>query len=199
MDDAALYCVELTEKAFRSQGLALSETVRIGDWEHLTGYPLTVLAMQYGTRLVLDRPITTQQEVYLPGNERQGVWASSLLETVVGPELSPTRKAIPSQDAPLTLRGDVELALFAAGELRRSYAVLPVQLACDLVRLPQVREFLAEHSNSGDSGRRASPATAQTVALDATHQTSQMSRPRMPRSMTGSICGPAGQPVDSMR
>ena len=34
-DDSALYCLELTEKAFRSQGLALSESVRIGDWEHL--------------------------------------------------------------------------------------------------------------------------------------------------------------------
>jgi hypothetical protein len=144
MDDAALYCVELTEKAFRSQGLALSEPVRIGDWEHLTGYPLTVLAMQHGTKLVLDRPITTQQEVYLPGNERQGVWASSLLETVVGPELSPKWKAISSPDAPLTLRGDLELALFAVGELRHSYAVLPVRLACDLLRLPQVQEFLAE-------------------------------------------------------
>ena len=35
MDDQALYCVELTEKAFRSQGMALSEPVRIGDWEDL--------------------------------------------------------------------------------------------------------------------------------------------------------------------
>jgi hypothetical protein len=152
MDDAALYCVELTEKAFRSQGMALSEPVRIGDWEHLTGYPLTVLAIQYGTGLVLDRPITTEQAVYLPGNERQGVWASPLLETVVGPELKRTWKAIPSPDGRLSLRGDLELALFAAGELRRSYAVLPVRLACDLVRLPQVRELLAECSHSGDSG-----------------------------------------------
>jgi hypothetical protein len=34
-DDATFYCVELTEKAFRSQGLVLSQPVRIGDWEHL--------------------------------------------------------------------------------------------------------------------------------------------------------------------
>ena len=38
-DHAALYCVELTEKAFRSQGLVLSEPVRIGDWEHLGKLP----------------------------------------------------------------------------------------------------------------------------------------------------------------
>ena len=44
-DDTAFYCLELTEKAFRSQGLALSEPVRIGDWEHLTSYPLTAFAI----------------------------------------------------------------------------------------------------------------------------------------------------------
>ena len=45
-DDSALYCLELTEKAFRSQGLPLSESVRIGDWEHLVHYPLTAFAIQ---------------------------------------------------------------------------------------------------------------------------------------------------------
>ena len=46
----------MTEKAFRSQGLALSEPVRIGDWERLNAYPLTVFALRYGSGLVLDRP-----------------------------------------------------------------------------------------------------------------------------------------------
>ena len=41
MGDSKLYCVEMTEKAFRSQGLPLSEPVRIGDWENLGQYPLT--------------------------------------------------------------------------------------------------------------------------------------------------------------
>src|SRR4051794_23738952 len=75
LDDTALYCLELTEKAFRSQGLALSEPVRIGDWEHLSDYPLTASAFLYGTGLILDRPITLEQPVYLPGNEHQGMWA----------------------------------------------------------------------------------------------------------------------------
>ena len=57
-DDSALYCLEMTEKAFRSQGLALSESVRIGDWEHLVRYPLTALAIPYFTGYVLDRPIS---------------------------------------------------------------------------------------------------------------------------------------------
>ena len=144
----ALYCVELTEKAFRSQGMALSQPVRIGDWEHLTSYPLTAFAIQYGTRLVLERPITLEQPVYLPGNERQGVWGSPLLETVVGPEPKRDREAAPSQDSRLSLRGDLELAVFAAGELRRSYAELPVRLVCDLVQVPQVRELLVDRGPS---------------------------------------------------
>ncbi len=86
LDDAALYCVELTEKAFRSQGLALSEPVRIGDWERLDSYPLTAMAGPCVSQFMLKHRITLEQPVYLPGNERQGVWASSLLETIVGPE-----------------------------------------------------------------------------------------------------------------
>ena len=74
-----------TEKAFRSEGLALSEPVRIGDWEYLTSFPLTALLIQPVSGLVLDRPITLEQPVYVPGNERHGVWASPLLETVFGP------------------------------------------------------------------------------------------------------------------
>ena len=35
---------------------------------------------------MLDQPITLEQPVYVPGNDRQGVWASPLLETVFGPE-----------------------------------------------------------------------------------------------------------------
>jgi hypothetical protein len=120
-DDAALYCVELTEKAFRSRGLVLSQPVRIGDWEHLGSYPLTALATPYVTRLMLRHPITLEQPVYLPGNARQGVWASSLLETVFGPEPKWERGAARPRDGRLSLRGDLELAGFAAGELHRAY------------------------------------------------------------------------------
>ncbi len=149
LDDAALYCVELTENAFRSQGLVLSQPVRIGDWEHLTRYPLTALAIPYGTGLVLKQPITLEQRVYLPGNERQGVWASPLLEKVFGPEIECDREAASSQGSRLSLRGDLELAVFAVGELRRSYKELPARLICDLVQLPRVRELLADRGRSG--------------------------------------------------
>ncbi len=82
MDDSKLYCLELTEKAFRSQGLALSEPVRIGDWEDLVHYPLTAFALTRLSALTLDQPITLDQPVYVPGNDHSGVWASPLLETV---------------------------------------------------------------------------------------------------------------------
>jgi hypothetical protein len=124
LDDTALYCVELTEKAFRSQGLVLSQPVRIGDWEHLGSYPLTALATPYVTRLMFEHPITLEQPVFLPGNEHQGIWASSLLETVVGPEPKWVREANRFLDSRLSLRGDLELALFAVGELRRPSAAL---------------------------------------------------------------------------
>jgi hypothetical protein len=127
LDDAALYCMELTEKAFRSQGLALSQPVRIGDWEHLTGYPLTTFAILYGSGWVLDQPITLDQPVYLPGNELQGAWASPLLETVFGPEPKEGRELAPApgKTGGFSLRGDLEMIVFVAAELRRSYAELP--------------------------------------------------------------------------
>jgi hypothetical protein len=143
-DDAALYCVELTEKAFRSQGLALSEPVRIGDWEHLNEYPLTALTTPYVSKLMMEHPITLEQPVFLPGNERQGVWASSLLETVVSPEPKREQEATHSQDGRLSLRGDRQLAAFAAGELRRSYAEL--RASCEL---QDQRDFL--HRNRGNA------------------------------------------------
>jgi Permuted papain-like amidase enzyme, YaeF/YiiX, C92 family len=119
LDDAALYCVELTEKAFRSQGLELSQPVRIGDWENLGNYPFTALATPGVTRMFLEHAITLEQPVYLPGNDRQGIWASSLLETVVAPVPNGKPEPAHAVESHLSVRGDLELAIFAAGELRR--------------------------------------------------------------------------------
>ncbi len=69
LDDPALYCLEMTEKAFRSQGLALSEPVPIGDWEHLTRYPITALAIPFGTRLARRAP-DHPRAARLPARER---------------------------------------------------------------------------------------------------------------------------------
>jgi hypothetical protein len=145
-DDSALYCLELTEKAFRSQGLALSQAVRIGDWEHLASFPLTALAIQYGTGLVLKRSITLEQPVYLPGNEGHGVWGSPLLERVFGPEPKAGQKPEPPPSTGLNISGDLKMAVFAAAELRRSYWELPLRWFCDLVQRPRATVVLADRA-----------------------------------------------------
>jgi hypothetical protein len=139
MDDSALYCLELTEKAFRSQGFALSEPVRIGDWEHLSRYPLTALAIPLGSAMVFERPITLEQPVYVPGNEHHGVWASPLLETVFGPEPKGNPGLAPWREGRFSLRGDFEVAVFALGELRRSYYELPVRWMYDVAMYYRMR------------------------------------------------------------
>jgi hypothetical protein len=121
-DDAALYCVEFTEKAFRSQGLVLSQPIRIGDWDHLGRYPLTALATPYLTGKILEHPITLEQPVFLPGNEHQGIWGSPLLETVYGPEPKADRNAAYLLDRRLIVRCDLDLILFAAATVDRFFA-----------------------------------------------------------------------------
>ena len=122
MEDDSLYCLELTEKAFRSQGLALSEPIPIGDWEYVTSFPLTAFLIQPVSKLVLDRPITLGHPVYIPGNERQGVWASPLLETVFGPAPKVFQDARPGEPGRLNMKGDLDLFACTFWELRRSYA-----------------------------------------------------------------------------
>ena len=118
LDDTAFYCVELTEKAFRSQGLKLSEPVRIGDWEHLGNYPLTALATPLVTKLFLTEPIGLEQPVYVPGNDHEGVWSSSLLETVYSAEPQASELAAHADLARVNLRGDFDLIRFAIGAVR---------------------------------------------------------------------------------
>jgi Permuted papain-like amidase enzyme, YaeF/YiiX, C92 family len=153
MEDDSLYCLELTEKAFRSQGLALSEPVRIGDWEYLASFPLTAFLIPPVTGLVLDRPITLEQPVYVPGNERNGVWASPLLETVVGPAPKVFQEAAALEAGRLNMRGDLDLLVFTFCEVRRSYAQLPARWLCDLVLQMKARGPLQA---SGRALQRAS-------------------------------------------
>jgi hypothetical protein len=157
LDDDALYCLELTEKAFRSRGLALSEPVRIGDWEHLNRYPLTALATPCLTGLVLRCPITLEQLVYVPGNDRQGVWASPLLETVLGPAPNWAPDAAHAKQDGLSLRGDIELVLFVVDELRRSYNERPLQWICGLALQARAQRLLAAHELDTSRANRQDP------------------------------------------
>ena len=126
MDDDSLYCLELTEKAFRSQGLALSEPVRIGDWEYLASFPLTAFLIPPVSGSVLDRPITLEQPVYVPGNERHGVWASPLARNRFwpGPEGVPGSSRSRSRSSESS--GEIWISsFFTFYEVRRSYDQLP--------------------------------------------------------------------------
>lgn len=76
LDDQALYCVEMTEKAYRSSGLELSKPIRLGDMERATEYPVCIFVFLQLSNLTLE------QSVYFPGNERHGIWSSPDLVTV---------------------------------------------------------------------------------------------------------------------
>ena len=79
IDDNALYCVEMTEKAYRSNGLPLADPVKLGDMENADQYPIVIMAFTKLSHLTLD------QEVFFPGNDRHGIWSSPHLVTVYDP------------------------------------------------------------------------------------------------------------------
>jgi hypothetical protein len=94
------------------------------------------------TGLVVGRPITLEQPVYLPGNERQVVWASLLLELVDRPAPSVFQDAVPEEPGHRSLRGDPDPVVFTICELRRSHDQLPARLLGDLVLRMNVRRTL---------------------------------------------------------
>ena len=97
LGDDSLYCVEMTEKAFRSAGLKLSEPVRIRDMERRKEFPICFFVFRQLSTLTLD------QQLFFPGNERHGIWSSPLLEQVY-PRARRHRPAAPPS-RPSALRG----------------------------------------------------------------------------------------------
>jgi len=89
LDDSKLYCVEMTEKAFRYAGLPLSEPVKLGDMERATEFPVCMMGLSLASHYVLERPLTLETQVYFPGNERHGIWSAPQLEIVVPPTYKP--------------------------------------------------------------------------------------------------------------
>jgi hypothetical protein len=88
-DDKALYCVEMTEKAYRSAGIKLSNQVKVGDFERAADYPICLIGLGIASKFQLNRPLTADTLVYLPGNERHGIWAAKQLMTVIPPTYAP--------------------------------------------------------------------------------------------------------------
>jgi hypothetical protein len=88
-DDSALYCVEMTEKAYRSAGIELSKPIRLGDMERAPEFPLQMFGLRFASRYALERPLTFDQLVYFPGNENHGIWSARQLMTVVPATYAP--------------------------------------------------------------------------------------------------------------
>jgi Permuted papain-like amidase enzyme, YaeF/YiiX, C92 family len=88
-DDSALYCVEMTEKAFRSAGIELSKPIRLGDMERASEFPVQMFGIRFASRYALERPLTFDQFVYFPGNENHGIWSARQLMTVVPATYAP--------------------------------------------------------------------------------------------------------------
>jgi hypothetical protein len=89
LDDKALYCVEMTEKAFRAAGIKLSEPINVGDMERAAEFPVCILGLAICSRYILESPLTATTKVYFPGNERHGTWSARQLITVVPPTYAP--------------------------------------------------------------------------------------------------------------
>jgi hypothetical protein len=89
LDDTALYCVEMTQKAFMAAGIELSKPIRLGDMERAVDFPCCMFGMMLGSHYVLENAFTFDTLVYLPGNERHGIWSAKQLVTVVPPTYAP--------------------------------------------------------------------------------------------------------------
>src|SRR5207237_7550654 len=88
-DDRALYCVEMTEKAFRAAGLKLSDPIRLGDMERAPEFPVCMFGLRFASRYALPRPLTFDSLVFFPGNERHGIWSAKQLMTAIPPTYAP--------------------------------------------------------------------------------------------------------------
>lgn len=74
--DEKLYCIELTEHAYRAAGLPLSQPVRLDHLPRYHEYPVVVRAMKLCTKMV------PHQKSFVIGNNNIGIWSSPSLELV---------------------------------------------------------------------------------------------------------------------
>jgi hypothetical protein len=76
MGDEKLYCIELTERAYDSSGMSLSQPLRLDELPRYRDYPRVVRLLKLATAMV------PEQKAFVIGNERIGIWASPTLETI---------------------------------------------------------------------------------------------------------------------
>ena len=88
-DDKALYCVEMTEKAYRAAGFKLSDPIKLGDMERASEFPICMFGLRIASIYSLKTPLTFDTRVFFPGNERHGIWSAKQLITVIPPTFAP--------------------------------------------------------------------------------------------------------------
>jgi hypothetical protein len=88
-DDRKLYCVEMTEKAYRAAGIKLSEPIRLGDMERAPEFPLCMFGLRIASMYFLEQPLTFDTRVFFPGNDHHGIWSARELITVVPATFAP--------------------------------------------------------------------------------------------------------------
>lgn len=76
LDDETLYCVELTVVAYRHAGLELTAPLAARE---LPGY---ASFSESQLRLARLSPLGENPQIYVPGNDSVGLWASPWLETI---------------------------------------------------------------------------------------------------------------------
>ncbi len=98
LDDKALSCVEMTQKAFMAAGIELSKAIRVGDMERAPEFPVCMFGLRFASQYTMDKPLTFDTPVYFPGNERHGIWSAKQLMTVVPPTFAPGFPDLTSED-----------------------------------------------------------------------------------------------------
>ena len=76
LGDDKLYCIELTQRAYASSGLELSQSLRLDHLPRYHEFPKVVALVKVFTAMHPD------QKAYIIGNEKLGIWSSPALETV---------------------------------------------------------------------------------------------------------------------
>lgn len=89
LDDSALYCIELTQKAFLSAGIELCKPIALGDMERAPEFPMCMYGLRFASHYALEHPLDFDSQVYFPGNDRHGIWSAKQLMTVVPPTYCP--------------------------------------------------------------------------------------------------------------
>ncbi|NLF69148.1 MAG: hypothetical protein GX575_08830 [Candidatus Anammoximicrobium sp.] len=138
LDNDHYYCSEMIELAFRHAGLPLSQPIRIDQLPRIDRLPAP-------TKILIDTltTIEMQQEIFVPGNDRIGIWSCPCLDLVI--DATPTARP-PSDPAmpPGVVRGsDIARSSGPADSVRTAWAGQELRAPDSTDRAPESREAAA--------------------------------------------------------